>query len=163
VRPPPQLQERITEPHRECVTARGNEDASSRAPSIHCRHLGWTFIATKILLAELGPVEIFALRLAIGLPFLGGDLLVERVPLRFARADVQTLFLGGATFTLHFQVQIAGLVTTTAINAGWIISVSPAPSSDRSHAGAQLVPEQVEKVLDRFSGRPLASSWPSGE
>jgi drug/metabolite transporter (DMT)-like permease len=86
---------------------------------------GWTFVATKILLAELGPVEIFALRLAIGLPFLGGVILVKRVPLRFARADAQPLFLGGATFTLHFLVQVAGLVTTTAINAGWIISVSP--------------------------------------
>jgi drug/metabolite transporter (DMT)-like permease len=86
---------------------------------------GWTFVATKILLAELGPVEIFALRLAIGLPFLGGVLLVKRVPLRFARADAQPLLLGGATFTLHFLVQIAGLVTTTATNAGWIISVSP--------------------------------------
>jgi drug/metabolite transporter (DMT)-like permease len=86
---------------------------------------GWTFVATKILLAELGPVEIFALRLAIGLPFLGGVLLVKRVPLRFARADARPLFIGGATFTLHFLVQIAGLVTTTAINAGWIISVSP--------------------------------------
>ena len=86
---------------------------------------GWTFVATKILLAELGPIEIFALRLAIGAPFLGGVLLVKRVPLRFARGDAQPLFLGGATFTLHFLVQIAGLVTTTAINAGWIISVSP--------------------------------------
>jgi drug/metabolite transporter (DMT)-like permease len=65
---------------------------------------GWTFVATKILLAELGPVEIFALRLAIGLPFLGGVLLVRRVPLRFARADVKPLFLGGAIFTLHFLV-----------------------------------------------------------
>jgi drug/metabolite transporter (DMT)-like permease len=86
---------------------------------------GWTFVATKILLAELGPVEIFALRLAIGLPFLGGVLLVRRVPLRFARADGPPLLLGGAIFTLHFLVQIAGLVTATATNAGWIISVSP--------------------------------------
>jgi drug/metabolite transporter (DMT)-like permease len=46
---------------------------------------GWTFVATKILVVELGPVEIFALRLAIGLPFLGGVLLAKRVPLRFAR------------------------------------------------------------------------------
>ena len=86
---------------------------------------GWTFVATKILLAELGPVEIFAARLAIGLPVLGGVLLVKRVPLRFGRADARPLFLGGAIFTVHFLVQIAGLVTTTAINAGWIISVSP--------------------------------------
>ena len=86
---------------------------------------GWTFVATKILLAELGPIEIFALRLAIGLPVLGAVLLVKRVPLRFARGDARPLFLGGATFTVHFLVQIAGLVTTSAINAGWIISVSP--------------------------------------
>jgi drug/metabolite transporter (DMT)-like permease len=86
---------------------------------------GWTFVATKILVAELGPLEIFALRLAIGLPFLAGVLLVRRVPLRFARADAAPLLLGGAILALHFLVQIAGLVTTTATNTGWIISVSP--------------------------------------
>jgi drug/metabolite transporter (DMT)-like permease len=86
---------------------------------------GWTFVATKILVAELGPVEIFGLRLAIGLPFLGVVLFVKRVPLRFARADARPLLLGGAIFTVHFLVQIAGLVTTTATNTGWIISVSP--------------------------------------
>jgi drug/metabolite transporter (DMT)-like permease len=86
---------------------------------------GWTFVATKILLAELGPVEIFAFRLVIGIPFLGGVLLVKRVPLRFARADAWPLLLGGAIFTLHVLVQIAGLVTTTATNTGWIISASP--------------------------------------
>jgi drug/metabolite transporter (DMT)-like permease len=86
---------------------------------------GWTFVATKILVAELGPVEIFALRLVIGLPFLGALLLVKGVPLRFERADVRPLILGGAIFTLHVLVQVAGLVTTTATNTGWIISVSP--------------------------------------
>jgi drug/metabolite transporter (DMT)-like permease len=86
---------------------------------------GWTFVATKILVAELGPVEIFALRLAIGLPCLGALLLLKRVPLRFARADAAPLFLGGAIFTLHVLVQIGGLVTTTATNTGWIIAVSP--------------------------------------
>jgi drug/metabolite transporter (DMT)-like permease len=86
---------------------------------------GWTFVATKILVAELGPVEIFGLRLALGLPFLGAVLLVKRVPLRFGRADLRPLLLGGAIFTLHFLVQIAGIVTTTATNTGWIISVSP--------------------------------------
>ena len=86
---------------------------------------GWTFVATKILLAELGPAEIFAWRLAIGVPFLGGLLIVKRVPLRFARADALPLLLGGAIFTLHVLVQIAGIATTTAINTGWIISISP--------------------------------------
>ncbi len=86
---------------------------------------GWTFVATKILVAEIGPVEVFGLRLAIGLPFLGALLLARRVRLAFTRADAKPLLLGGAIFTFHFLVQIAGIVTTTAINTGWIVSVSP--------------------------------------
>lgn len=86
---------------------------------------GWTFVATKILVAELGPVEILGLRLVLGVPFLGAVLLVKRVPLRFAREDVGPILLGGSIITLHFLVQITGLTTTTATNTGWIISVSP--------------------------------------
>jgi drug/metabolite transporter (DMT)-like permease len=86
---------------------------------------GWTFVFTKILVEELGPVEVFAMRLALGLPFLAGVLVVRRVPLRFSRADVGPLLVGGAIFTAHFLVQIAGIKTTTAINTGWLISVSP--------------------------------------
>jgi drug/metabolite transporter (DMT)-like permease len=86
---------------------------------------GWTFVATKILVAEIGPIEIFGLRLALGLPFLGAVLVVRRVPLHFSREDTRPLLLGGAILTLHFLTQIAGLVTTTATNTGWIISVSP--------------------------------------
>jgi len=86
---------------------------------------GWTFVATKVLVAELGPIEIFGLRLAIGLPFLGAVLLVKRVPLRFSRADAPALLLGGVIFTLHFLIQIEGIESTTAINTGWIISASP--------------------------------------
>jgi drug/metabolite transporter (DMT)-like permease len=76
-------------------------------------------------LSELGPVEIFGLRLAIGLPFLGGVLLLKRVRLRFARADLKAVLLGGAIFTLHFMVQATGLATTTATNGVWIICISP--------------------------------------
>ena len=54
---------------------------------------GWTFVATKVLVAEIGPLEIFALRLAIGLPFLGAVVLLKRVPLRFARADALPLVI----------------------------------------------------------------------
>jgi drug/metabolite transporter (DMT)-like permease len=86
---------------------------------------GWTFVATKILLAEMGPVEVFALRLAIGLPFLGIVLVATRTPLRFARPDVPIIVLGGAILAAHFIIQGAGLVTTTAINSSWIITVSP--------------------------------------
>lgn len=86
---------------------------------------GWTFIATKILVVELHPVEILAGRLAIGLPFLGGVLLVKRVAVRFTRGDAATLLVGGAIFTVHFVIQAAGLITTTATNTGWIVAVTP--------------------------------------
>ncbi len=86
---------------------------------------GWTFVATKILIAELGPLEIFFLRLAIGLPFLAAVVLAKRVPLRFTPGDVRPLFWGGAILTLHFMIQITGLLTTTATNTGWIIAASP--------------------------------------
>jgi drug/metabolite transporter (DMT)-like permease len=86
---------------------------------------GWTFVATKVLLAEIGPVEIFALRLAIGLPFLAVVLRLKGVPLYFERADVWPLVLGGAIFTLHIVIQVVGLMTTTATNTAWLITVSP--------------------------------------
>jgi drug/metabolite transporter (DMT)-like permease len=86
---------------------------------------GWTFVATKILVSELGPVEILTLRLAIGLPFLGGVLAVTRTPVRFTRADTRPLLAGGSILALHFLIQITGIVSTTATNTGWIISVSP--------------------------------------
>jgi drug/metabolite transporter (DMT)-like permease len=50
---------------------------------------------------------------------------VKRVPLRFARADLRPLLIGGAIFTLHFMVQATGIVTTTATNSAWIICISP--------------------------------------
>jgi drug/metabolite transporter (DMT)-like permease len=86
---------------------------------------GWTFVATKILLAELGPLEIFALRLAIGIPCLAVLLIARRTRLEFTREDTQPLVIGAAVFTLHFIIQIGGLVTTTATNTGWIIAITP--------------------------------------
>ena len=86
---------------------------------------GWTFVATKILLAELGPMEVVLMRLAIGLPFLVLLLLVQRVPVRFDRTDMRSLLLAGVIVTVHLLVQAVGLVTTTATNSGWIISVTP--------------------------------------
>jgi drug/metabolite transporter (DMT)-like permease len=86
---------------------------------------GWTFVATRILVAELGPIEIFGLRLALGLPVVAALLILKRVPLRFTRTDLPALALGGSVFTVHFLVQIAGIETTTATNTGWIIAASP--------------------------------------
>lgn len=86
---------------------------------------GWTFVGTKILVAELSPVEIFAARLAIGVPFLGILLLARGVRLHFERADITRLLLGGILLTVHFLIQAVALMTTSASNSGWIIAVTP--------------------------------------
>lgn len=86
---------------------------------------GWTFVATKILLEELGAVEIFALRLAIGVPLLAIILVARRVPMRVGRADARAVLVAAAILTGHFLLQLAGLMRTTATNTGWIIAFSP--------------------------------------
>ena len=82
-------------------------------------------MATKFLVAELGPVEILALRLALGVPCLGLIVLAKRVPLGLTRELAGPLLLAGVILTVHFLVQTLGLVTATATNTGWFISTSP--------------------------------------
>jgi drug/metabolite transporter (DMT)-like permease len=130
---------------------------------------GWTFVATKILVAELGPVEIFGLRLAIGLPFLGAVLAVRRVPLRFGRGDARPLLVGGAILTVHFLIQIAGLTSTTATNTGWIIAASPLALAGLSFvllrerigwqgvAGIAIATAGIVSLVSR--GRPADLGW----
>ncbi len=86
---------------------------------------GWSFVFTKFLIPELRSVEIYAVRLALGLPVVAALVRIRRVSLRFSRADVWPLLAGSVVFTLHVFVQLAGLRTTTATNTGWIIAVSP--------------------------------------
>ena len=86
---------------------------------------GGTFVATKIVLEELGPVEILALRLVIGVPVLGIVLLVRRASLRFGHEDVRAVILAAAILTGHLLLQLAGLTSTTATNSAWIIAFSP--------------------------------------
>jgi drug/metabolite transporter (DMT)-like permease len=86
---------------------------------------GWTFVATKIALDDLGPIELFGLRLAVGLPALAAVLVWRRVPLEFSRADAAPLVAGGAILAAHFLIQVAGLVTASATNTSWIITISP--------------------------------------
>lgn len=86
---------------------------------------GWTFVATKILVTELNPPELLALRLFIGVPVIGVLLWARRVPLTLTRVDVLPLVCGGIILAVHFVIQITGMQTTSASNTAWIISVSP--------------------------------------
>jgi drug/metabolite transporter (DMT)-like permease len=85
---------------------------------------GWTFVATKVCLAHLRPVELFGLRLLIGLPVLMALALLRRTPMAFT-PHARALLLGSLIITAHFLIQITGLQYTSATHTGWIIAVSP--------------------------------------
>jgi len=86
---------------------------------------GWTFIATKICLAYVSPLELVGLRFLIGLPILFAIVLLRRTPLAFGRADAAPLALGSGIITTHFLIQATALRYTSATHTGWIIAVVP--------------------------------------
>jgi drug/metabolite transporter (DMT)-like permease len=86
---------------------------------------GWTFVATKICLEFVTPVELLALRLLVGVPALAVVMLFQKQRLEFSARDRSRLLLGSVVITVHFLVQITGLNYTSATNTGWIIAVTP--------------------------------------
>ena len=88
---------------------------------------GSTFVAMKIALAEVTPLELVGLRFGIGLPVLALVLRAKRIPLGFDRQDLPALAAGSAILVVHFLVQpfALSLEGSTATNTGWIISFSP--------------------------------------
>lgn len=86
---------------------------------------GWTFVATKICLAYLDPVELVGARFLIGVPLLLAVVLARRVPVRFARADAAPLAVGAGIITAHFLIQATALRYTSATHTGWMIAVIP--------------------------------------
>lgn len=86
---------------------------------------GWTFVATKICLDFVNPVELLGLRLLIGLPVLLGVIFYQKVELKFTGAEWGRVLVGATVLTSHFLIQITGMQYTTATNTGWIISVTP--------------------------------------
>ncbi len=86
---------------------------------------GWSFVATKICLESLSPVDLLGLRVFIALPIL-------LILARFRGAKLvrhpqvfKQLAIGSAVITAHFLIQITGLRYTSATNTGWIISITP--------------------------------------
>lgn len=86
---------------------------------------GWSFIATKILLDYVTPVELMGLRFIIALPILYAVIVAKGIKLRFEPRHRKVVLLGSAIITAHFLVQITGLIYTSATNTGWIIAVTP--------------------------------------
>lgn len=86
---------------------------------------GWTFVATKIVLDYLTPVELLGLRLLCALPVLFLIIKAKGVRLEFSPKARKQLLIGSGIITAHFLIQITGLKYTSATNTGWIISISP--------------------------------------
>lgn len=86
---------------------------------------GCTFVATKILVGYVNPVELLGLRMLIGLPILFVVVLIKRLKFDFSIRQHLNLLLGSAVLTAHFLIQITGIKYTSATNTGWLISVTP--------------------------------------
>ena len=86
---------------------------------------GWTFVATRIVLEYLSPVELLGLRFLIGLPLLVVVVIAKKLRFNFTPRERWAVLIGSAIITVHFLIQITGLQYTTATKTGWIISVTP--------------------------------------
>ena len=85
---------------------------------------GSTFVASKICLSVMSPVQLVAGRFLIAAPAL---FLVARLRGASFRlgAHKKVLFLAVALFSFHYLLQTWALEFTTATNSGWLITVSP--------------------------------------
>jgi drug/metabolite transporter (DMT)-like permease len=86
---------------------------------------GWTFVATRVCLQYLSPVELLGLRFLTGLPLLLIIVLVKRIRFEFTARERRSVLLGSAIITVHFLIQITGLKYTSATNTGWIMGIIP--------------------------------------
>lgn len=86
---------------------------------------GWSFVATKICLDYVTPVELLGLRFLTGLPVMYAVARAKRLRFDFTAREKQSIALGSFILTAHFLIQITGIKYTSATNTGWIISVTP--------------------------------------
>jgi drug/metabolite transporter (DMT)-like permease len=86
---------------------------------------GWTFVAAKVCLETLHPVDIVALRFLVGVPLLFVVVWYKRIPIRFGPRDLKPILVGSTIITVHFLIQTYALIYTTATQTGWLIGVTP--------------------------------------
>jgi RarD protein len=86
---------------------------------------GFSFVATKICLDYVSPVELLGLRLLLGLPVILFLITLRKASLRFKQQSLRRIAIGGVVLAAHFIIQIVGINYTSATNTGWIIAVTP--------------------------------------
>ena len=115
---------------------------------------GWSFLATKVLLRSLDPLEVVAARMAIGLPVMA--LVAWRAPGRAAAtaAERSRLLVCGGILLAHFLLQAWALTRTSATNTAWLVALSPLTIAGFAAAllGERLRPSQWAGVLVAMLG-----------
>ncbi len=86
---------------------------------------GASFIATKIVLDELNPVDLIFMRLFFGVLFLLALAIFYKLDLSLNKKHHGKIFILALVAVFHLWIQVTGMQYTSASNTGWIIGVSP--------------------------------------
>jgi drug/metabolite transporter (DMT)-like permease len=85
---------------------------------------GSTFVASKLCLAVMSPLQLVSLRFLIASPALFVAARLRGASFRLGRHK-KVLLLAVVVFSAHYLLQTWGLQFTTATNSGWIVAFSP--------------------------------------
>lgn len=85
---------------------------------------GFSYIAIKVSLLYLTPVELIAARFVLGGLTLFVIIKMKGLSLGF-KGQFKILLLSGAILFMHFWVMATGMITTTATNTAWILTTAP--------------------------------------
>jgi drug/metabolite transporter (DMT)-like permease len=85
---------------------------------------GFSYIAIKVSLDYLTPIEMIAARLVLGSITLLIVLKIKGLPIRF-KGSIKALLITAFFIVLHFWVMATGMITTTATNTAWILTTAP--------------------------------------
>lgn len=85
---------------------------------------GLSYIAIKIVLDELHPVEMISLRFLLASPTLLSVLLIKKIKI-FPIKNMFELLIGAFLIFIHFWVMAVGMIETTASNTAWILTTAP--------------------------------------
>jgi drug/metabolite transporter (DMT)-like permease len=85
---------------------------------------GFSYIAIKVSLKYLTPVELIAARFVLGGLTLLIIILFKKLSLNI-RGQLKYLIIAAAILFLHFWVMATGMITTTATNTAWILTTAP--------------------------------------
>ena len=85
---------------------------------------GWNFVASKIVLEHVSPLNVMGIRLIVGLPIMYAIIRARKISFDF-KGHRRGLLLGSIFIAAHFIVQFTGIKYTSATNTGWLIGIIP--------------------------------------